>query len=253
LDLGLIIALASLAFTALGTAAAIIGLRQRQYAHKRFLTVDYGPAHRVLGRRIPKGAEAVLDVIARYVFVSSSGRITFGTLDKMTSSVFLDLFSACTDLRLRVIVAKFLTDEIRNYGFHELPTHIAVAKEGNVLLADEVAKRLGCKLVVVRTRVSAIRFGNPLEGSMYDGAYVVLVDDIAADGEMLTRAVKRIRRGGGRIETAFCAVERLDGNAKERLAACDVSLYTSIKLDEGTLRELRQLPARSRTINQSAG
>jgi orotate phosphoribosyltransferase len=169
----------------------------------------------------------------------------------MTSNVFLDLFSACTDPRLRVTIAKFLVEEIRDFNLQEAPTHIAVAKEGNVLLADEVAKRLGCGLVIVRIKVSAIRFGNPLEGGLPDGAYVVLVDDIAADGEMLSRVVQRIRRNGGRIEQAFCVVERLDGNANERLADCDTKLCAPIKLDEGTLRELRQLPVHGRTISAS--
>jgi orotate phosphoribosyltransferase len=242
LDSGLIIALASLGFTAIGTIAAVLGLRQRQSSGRRAITVDYGSARRVLGRRVPKGADAVIGVIARFVFVSGSGRAAFGTLDKMESSVFLDLFSACTDPGLRVIIARFVAGEIREYFTAERPTHVAVAKEGNVLLADEVAKRLNAGLVVVRTRVAAIRFGNPLEGLLPHGAYVALVDDIAADGAMLARVVQRVRHYGGRVEHAFCAVERLDGNARERLAACDVELDAPIKLDERTLRDLRQLP-----------
>jgi orotate phosphoribosyltransferase len=191
---------------------------------------------------MPKGAEGVLGVIANFVFVSGTGRTAFGTLDKMESSVFLDLFSACTDPGLRAIIGRFVADEARPYFTAERPTHVAVAKEGNVLLADEVARRLGSGLVVVRTKVAAIRFGNPVEGRLPHGAYVALVDDVAADGEMLARVVQRIRRYGGRVEQAFFAVERLDGNTQERLAACDVELCAPIKLDERTLRELRQLP-----------
>jgi orotate phosphoribosyltransferase len=241
-DSGFVIALASLGFTAIGTIATIVGLRRREASRGRVITVDYGSARHILGRRIPKGAEGALGVIAKFVFVSGSGRMAFGTLDKMESNVFLDLFSACTDPALRAVIGRFVADEIRGYFTSERPTHVAVAKEGNVLLADEVARRVGAGLVVVRTKVAAIRFGNPVEGMLPHGAYVVLVDDIAADGEMLARVVKRVRRYGGRVEHAFCAVERLDGNTEERLAACDVELCAPIKLDERTLRELRQLP-----------
>jgi orotate phosphoribosyltransferase len=242
LDSGLIIALATLGFTAIGSIATFAGVRQREASRGRVVTVDYGSARHVLGRRVPKGAEGALGVIARFVFVSGSGRIAFGTLDKMESNVFLDLFSACTDPGLRAVIGRFVADEMREYFRAERPTHVAVAKEGNVLLADEVARRLDVGLVVVRTKVAAIRFGNPVEGMLPHGAYVVLVDDIAADGEMLARVAQRVRRYGGRVEHAFCAVERLDGNTKERLAACDVELCAPIKLDERTLRELRQLP-----------
>lgn len=110
------------------------------------------------------------------------------------------------------------------------------------MVADEVARQLNLALIVVRTR-EAIRFGNPIEGFLPNGAYVTVVDDVAADGKMLTREVKRLRQYGGRVERVFCAVERLDGNSRESLAACDATLIAPIKLDESTLRDLRQLPA----------
>lgn len=72
---------------------------------------------------------------------------------------------------------------------------------------------------------------------------MIIVDDVTSDGEVLARVVQRVRRAGGRIEHTFCTVELLEGNASERLAARDVDLLAPIKLDEKTLRELRQLPA----------
>ena len=209
------------------------------------MSVDSRSARRLLRGRVgtSKGADTVLGVISRFIFVSGTGRTAFGTLDKMESSVFLDLFSACTDPVLREVIARLIADAVRERVTSEKPTHVAVAKEGNVLLADEVARQLNLALVVVRTKVPAIRFGNPLEGLLPHGAYVIIVDDVAADGEMLARVVQRVRRYGGRAEHAFCAVERLDGNANERLVARDVDLFAPIKFDERTLRELRQLPA----------
>jgi orotate phosphoribosyltransferase len=207
--------------------------------------VDQKSARRLLRGQADDsaGAQEVLGIISRFIFVSGSGRTTFGTLDKMESSVFLDLFTACTDPGLRAVIAKLVVNELRDLVTPEKPTHVAVAKEGNVLLADEVARQLNLGLVVVRTRIPAIRFGNPLEGLLPHGAYVVMVDDIAADGEMLVRVAQRIRRYGGRVEKALCAVERLDGNSDETLKARDVDLFAPIKIDEKTLRELRSLPA----------
>lgn len=247
MDLGLIIGLASLGFTALGSIVAVIGIRQNRASRGRAVVVNYKSAWSLLHGRFggsSKSAEEALNVIAQSIFVDSTGRTVFGVWDRMKSSVFLDLFSASTDLTRRAVIARLISDNIREQSKigMEWPTHIAVAKEGNVLVADEVARQLGRSLIVVRTR-EAIRFGNPIEGLLPNGAYVVIVDDVAADGKMLTRVVNRLRQYGGRVERAFCTVERLDGNSSEALAICDVTLFASIKLDERTLRELRQLPA----------
>jgi orotate phosphoribosyltransferase len=244
LDLGLIIALASLGFTALGSVVAVIGIRQARASRGHTVVVNYGSARGLLRGRFggsSKSAEDALSVIARFIFVDSTGRTVFGVWDRMTSSVFLDLFSASTDLSLRAIIARLISDNIRESIKIERPTHVAVAKEGNVLIADEVARQLDLALIVVRTR-EAIRFGNPIEGLLPNGAYVIIVDDVAADGKMLARVVKRVRQYGGRVEHAFCAVERMDGNTNETLTACDVTLVAPMRLDERTLRELRQLP-----------
>ena len=243
--MGLLIALASLAFTALGSVMAVMGIRQNRIRRRHIMSVDYKSARWLLRGRVGDsvGTDPVLNIISRFIFISGTGRTMFGTLDKMESSVFLDLFTACTDPSLRTVIGRLISDTVRDRTTGEEPTHLAVAKEGNVLLADEVARLLNLGLIVVRTKVPAIRFGNPLEGFLPHGAYTIIVDDVAADGEMLARVAQRVRRSGGRIEHAFCAVERLDGNANERLAARDVDLFAPIKLDERTLRNLRQLPS----------
>jgi orotate phosphoribosyltransferase len=245
LNFGLLIALVTLGFTALGSIAAIIGTRQSRSPHRRRPRhLDKGLASRLLRGRAdnPDEADKVLDIISQFIYVSGTGRTAFGTLDKMESSVFLDLLSACTVLRNRIDIARSITENVEKLFGRERPTIVAVAKEGNVLLAGEVARQLDLGIIVVRTKLTAIRFGNPIEGLLPHGAYVIAVDDVAADGEMLVRLAQRIRRYGGRIEHAICEVERLDGNARERLMTCDIELFAPIRFDETTLRELRQLP-----------
>jgi orotate phosphoribosyltransferase len=243
MSLGLLIGLTSLGFTALGSIAAVMGIRQSWSRRRVVVTIDSRSARRLLRGRVndATGAEAVISVISRHIFASGTGRTAFGTLDKMESSVFLDLFTACTDPVQRKVIGGFISNAVRDCATGEKLPYVAVAKEGNVLLADEVARQLNFGLVVVRTKVPAIRFGNPIEGTLPHGSYVILVDDVAADGEMLVRVVQRIRRYGGRVEHALCVAERLDGSANERLAARDVKLSAPIKLDEKTLRELRKL------------
>jgi orotate phosphoribosyltransferase len=183
-----------------------------------------------------------IQVLARFVFVSHGGRVTVGALDQFNISVFLDLFSACTHPKYRRHIAGLITSHIRDSNLRERPTHIAVPKEGNVLLAAEVAKELRLSLVVVRTLVPAIRFGDPVEGMIAAGCCVIVVDDIASDGELLVRTVAAIRAHGARVSNCFCAVERMDGNSRDRLAQHSVALHVPVQLDERILRELAHLP-----------
>jgi orotate phosphoribosyltransferase len=181
-------------------------------------------------------------ILSQHVFASPSGRMTIGVFDRVSSSVFLDLFSAATKPAHRETIASSLASSAPSLWGAESPTHVAVPKEGNVLLADAVARTLGLELIVVRTRVPAIRFGDPIEGSLPSGALVLLVDDVATDGEMLVRAIRALRKHGARVSRCLCAVERLDGNARARLGDCEVSLHASIQVDEAVLRHLAELP-----------
>jgi orotate phosphoribosyltransferase len=185
-------------------------------------------------------------ILAKFIFVSHIGRVVVGALDQFKISLFLDLFSACTYPAYRRRIAKLLVRQINNAPSQERPSHIAVPKEGNVLLAAEVARQMRLSVVVVRTIVPAIRFGDPIEGMVSAGACVIVVDDIAADGELLVRTVAVLRSHGARVFNCFCAVERLDGNSRERLAKHDVTLHAPIKIDEPTLRELAHLRAEER-------
>lgn len=247
MDWPILLGLASLLATAIGSGAAVFALRSPRPPVPAVGTVDPAPALPLLKRRAAgtRLTTDVLQILARFVFVSHDGRVPFGTLDWMVSSVFLDLFTACTYPRYRRMVAKLVAAWVVRSSGADRPTHVAVPKEGNVILAAAVAGELGVGVVVVRTLIPAIRFGDPVEGSLAGGASVVLVDDIAADGEMLARAIRQVREHGGRITRCVCAVERMDGNSRGRLAEHDVRLYAPIQLDEGTLRELAQLPVSS--------
>ena len=244
MDPNLLIGLGSLVFTIIGSVAAVLAIRRNTGSVEIPGTVDPAPAFRLLGRRVPRAHRDVLQILSRFIFVSHHGRVTVGALDQFEISLFLDLFSACTFARYRRSLASVMARHIRSITRAEKPVLIAVPKEGNVLLADAVARKLRIGLIVVRTLVPAIRFGDPVEGKIAAGSCVIIVDDIASDGELLVRTAGHVRSHGGRVSLCLCMVERMDGNSRERLAVHDVRLYAPIRLNEGTLRELAQLPRR---------
>lgn len=245
-DPQLVIGVGSLLLTLIGTYAALVAIRRPGGVRPIQIVgaVDPKPAFRVLGRRGlgSQRKRAAIEVLSRFIFVSHQGQVVVGALDQFNISLFLDLFSASTFPAYRRIIAELIVGHIRATHFHEQPSHIAVPKEGNVLLAAEVAHQLKIPVVIVRTIVPAIRFGDPVEGMIAANACVLVVDDIASDGELLARTVAALRDHGARVTNCFCAVERLDGNSRERLAGHNVVLHTPISLDEGVLRELARLP-----------
>lgn len=246
MDPNLAVALLSLLFTIVGSVAAVLTIRQSGAPKPIHITgsVAADPALRLLGHRVSNSRihGRAARILARFVFVNHAGRVTVGALDKFEISLFLDLFSACTYPRFRKQIARLIVAQIRNLSFHEDPTHIAVPKEGNVLLAAEVARQMKLRLLVVRTLVPAIRFGDPVEGMISAAACVLIADDIASDGELLVRTVARLRAHGARVSNCVCAVERMDGNSRDRLGKHDVNLHAPIQLDEQTLRDLAHLP-----------
>jgi len=246
MDPNLAIGAGSLLATVVGTVAAVVAVRRQGDSRSIHIVgaVDSRPALRVLRRRSTgsKSKDAAIRVLAKFVFVSHEGRVVVGALDQFNITLFLDLFSAATILVYRRVLARVVVDLIRGTRFHETPTHIAVPKEGNVLLAAEVARQMKLPILVVRAIVPAIRFGDPVEGPIAASACVIVVDDIASDGELLVRTVAALRAHGARVANCFCAVERMDGNSRERLLQRNVALHASIHLDEGTLRELADLP-----------
>jgi orotate phosphoribosyltransferase len=253
--ISLIIALASLLATVVGSIAAVLAIRRPKEPARLAGSLDPDPALRVLDRdlRMPKPNSVVLEILSRFIFVSHTGRMTIGTLDQFEVGLFLDLFSACTFRRYRKKIAKIIVKTIlATMSSQEKPTQIAVPKEGNVLLADEVARRLGVPLAIIRTAISAIRFGDAVEGTISAGACVVIVDDIGFDGEMLVRTAQHIRSHGGRAQSCYCAVERMDGNSRSALEQHDIKLYAPIQIDERTLRDLARLPERAQFDKKGA-
>lgn len=246
MDPNIAIGAMSLLFTIVGSVTGVVAIRQTGGPRPAKIagTVDPKPAFRLLEPRqsSPRHAVRSMQILARFVFVSHTGRVIVGALDQFEISLFLDLFSACAHLPYRKQIAKLIVAHIKRTQFHERPSHIAVPKEGNVLLAAEVARQLKLALVVVRAMVPAIRFGDPVEGMISAGACVVIVDDIAYDGELLVRTVAGLRAHGARVSNCFCAVERMDGNGRESLARHHVTLHAPIELDERTLRDLAHLP-----------
>jgi orotate phosphoribosyltransferase len=112
---------------------------------------------------------------------------------------------------------------------------IAAPKRGNALLAHNVAGRLGKRSGFVKENVL---FGQWTEGEIRSGDRVLLIDDIASDGELLAEAVIALQHSGIFVSNAAVLVSRVEGDAARRLRAIDVRLHAAVELSDGDLAAL---------------
>jgi orotate phosphoribosyltransferase len=152
---------------------------------------------------------------------------------------FLDLFSACTNLNTRNLLAKLLHKKLKEI---ESSTgrfdFIAVPKLGNTLLVDALCQFSKKPLLIVRTKPKSIKFKYPVEGNIQSGKNVLLVDDIGSDGKFIYDAILVLRECGARVDVVICIVNRTDGDAEKILNAHDLSYYYVYNLNDAILQKV---------------
>jgi orotate phosphoribosyltransferase len=134
-------------------------------------------------------------------------------------------------------MAEMLADYIKASSQMGDVTHIAGPKAGNIILVHETSRRLGMNSLFVRNN---ILFGKWIEGFAGPGQKVILVDDVASDGEMLREAVINLRKCGVYTGKVCVLVDREEGDAKGRLAQEGVEYKYLFKLGDRELEEIHR-------------
>ena len=187
--------------------------------------------------------DPVRRIAANYIFVESEKKAV-GYIDKHPISVYVDLHSATCDPAKRTSLARSLAEFAKtSIGTSIQHASIASPHEGNALLGAAVATQLGCNFLMVRTG-RAPRFGYPIEGLFVQGSTAIIVDDLCMEAAFLTKCVTSLRRHGLNISHCVCLYERLDGDAREGLAAVSVTLHSKFQIDDKELQQLQSLAHR---------
>ncbi|MCP9837438.1 hypothetical protein KBY84_08015 [Cyanobium sp. N.Huapi 1H5] len=151
--------------------------------------------------------------------------------------LFIDFFSASVDKSSRTLLERCVTRWIR-LNFTSIPEKIAVPKLGNVLLAADVADRLGVPLVVVRQlQGQNLKPYDPFEGELKPGDHVLLVDDVASDGEFLEVAISELQKRHANV-SVLVLVNRLEGTARDKLASSGIQFNPILDEEDSTLYRL---------------
>jgi orotate phosphoribosyltransferase len=179
---------------------------------------------------------SVREILGRFVYQAESPK-SLGWDGRFRVSYFVDLLSAVHIPENLSQLADDLADFVRGHSGLDGCTALVCPKAGNTLLVRETALRLGLQSGFVR---ESILFGRWIEGSPKSGEKVILVDDVSADGEMLSEAVLNLRKGGIYVNQAFVIVDRIEGDALRMLGELGVDLRHRYQLNDNDLRGFKE-------------
>ncbi len=175
-------------------------------------------------------------IFGRFIYKVTSGK-PIGRDGRIRVSAFLDLLSAAHNDAFADELADVLAARIRHTVDLREYAGVVGPKRGNALFVKAVADRLKLRSSFIRAN---ILFGRWIEGECTSGDKVILVDDVASDGELLYEAVENLRRAGVYVDTTFVLVDRREGDAEEQLNANGVKYVYCIQLNDGELCGIRR-------------
>lgn len=165
----------------------------------------------------------------------------YGLDGGIQTRLFLDLMEAAhvdeSLHELADLMTSFIADRMAT------PERFVVAgpKRGNALLIRETARRLGQLSAFVKEQPL---FGRWIEGPIDPASPVVVIDDIASDGELLVSVIEHLRDEGHQIIGAVVLVDRQEGDSGQLLRQHNVAFHFLMAASDEDLRRLRAEAAR---------
>jgi orotate phosphoribosyltransferase len=162
----------------------------------------------------------------------SEGPLPIGREGRIRVNYFLDLLAACHDPPILNRLGGLFADWFRDQPAAKSLQCLAGPKRGNVLFVWQVAANLKVRSVFVR---DSILFGQWIEGQIKSGDNVVLIDDVASDGELILDAIDNLKRAGVFVKDVCVLVDRKEGDAEEFLKQSNVKYHFCIQLSDADL------------------
>ena len=173
-------------------------------------------------------------IFMRFIYESKHG-LPIGRDGTVRVSYFIDLLSASHVDAHRKTMAEFFATWIGQAVSGTDISAVVGPKRGNTLFAKAVADQLAKKSAFARDN---ILFGRWIEGDVRPEDKVLLVDDVASEGEMLLDAVESLRECGIWVDKAFVLVNRSEGDAKMYLERAGIDYSYAISLSDADLAGL---------------
>jgi orotate phosphoribosyltransferase len=163
-----------------------------------------------------------IDALKFGVFKLSNGKASPYYVDLRVVPSFPDAFREMCDF-----YAETITSQIGLKNFDR----IAAVPITGITFASQIAYNLKKPFLYVRKGVKLQGRERRVEGILFSGDRVLLVDDLATTGVTLRKAAEAIRAEGGVVTQAVAFLDREEG-AKEKLQEIGVQLISLLKISE---------------------
>jgi orotate phosphoribosyltransferase len=163
-----------------------------------------------------------IDAIKFGVFKLSTGKASPYYIDLRVVPSFPDAFREMCDF-----YAETITNQIGLKSFDR----IAAVPITGIPFASQIAYNLKKPFLYVRKGVKLQGRERRVEGILFSGDRVLLVDDLVTTGLTLKKASEAIRAEGGVVTQAVAFLDREEGG-KEKLAETGIKLYSLLKISE---------------------
>lgn len=163
-----------------------------------------------------------IDAIKFGVFKLSSGKASPYYVDLRVLPSFPDAFREICDF-----YAEFIDSQIGAKNFDR----IAGVPLTGIIFASQVAFNLKKPFLYVRKGVRLQGRERRVEGILFSGDRVLLVDDLAGTGLTLKKATEAVRAEGGVVTDAVVFLDREEG-AKGQLEQKGIKLHSMLKISD---------------------
>ncbi len=165
---------------------------------------------------------AKIDAVKFGVFKLSTGKASPYYVDLRVVPSFPDAFRGICDF-----YAETITSQIGLKNFDR----IAAVPITGIPFASQVAYNLKKPFLYVRKSIKLQGRERRVEGILFSGDRVLIVDDLAATGVTMRKTAEAIRAEGGVVTQAIAFLDREEG-ATEKLAEIGVQLIALLKISD---------------------
>lgn len=161
-------------------------------------------------------------------FLHQKGIIKFGEFTLASgkkSSYYVDLrLVPSYPHQFRTMIKYLQNNIVENIGLNSFDSLVSVPT-GGLIIASALAIEIVKPLIYVRSKPKDYGTSKSVEGQIYEGMKVVMIDDVATTGGSVVNAIKSLKEANITIEDAYVIVNRMEG-ADEALKELGVKLHS---------------------------
>jgi len=166
------------------------------------------------------------------IFLHQKGIIKFGEFilaSGKKSSYYVDLRLVPSYPHEFRKMVKFLQNEItQNIGLDNFDSIVSVPT-GGLVIASALAIETVKPLIYVRSKPKDYGTSKSVEGKIYDGMKVVMIDDVATTGGSVVNAIKSLKEVNISVKDVYVIVDRMEG-AEHVLSELGVNMHSILNI-----------------------